>query len=78
MKVKSLGKNKTLVKFGTSEVLVSYETPVAGKTDKVGYFKTDKYFSNTTSRHINEYLADIDYRNITILPHKLLEDMLDI
>ena len=78
MRIKSLGKNKTLVKFGTAEVLVSYETPVAGKTDKVGYFKTDKYFSNTTSRHINEYLADIDYRNITILPHKLLEDMLDI
>ena len=74
MKVKSLGKNKTLVKFGTSEVLVSYETPVAGKTDKVGYFKTDKYFSNTTSRHINEYLPAGE---VTIIPQDTIEGFMD-
>jgi len=39
------------------EVLVSYDTPVAGFIPHgVGYVKTEEYYSKTTSRHINYYL----------------------
>lgn len=35
-------------------VLFSYETPVAARTT-AGAFKTDKRWTNTTSRHINAW-----------------------
>lgn len=37
-------------------VLFSYNTPVAGYDDR-GAFRTDQYFSKTTSAHINKYLG---------------------
>ena len=38
----------------------SYETPVAGHTILDGYFKTDTYYSRTTSKHIVQYLKHAD------------------
>ena len=37
-------------------MLYSYSTPVAGYSDE-GAFRTDKYYSVTTSKHINKYLG---------------------
>jgi len=75
MKVKSLGKNKTLVSIGKHEIFVSYETPVAGFISGLGYFKTDEYFSVTTSRHINEYLPS---GKVTIIPQDTINSFLDV
>jgi hypothetical protein len=46
----------TVVRFGDTEVLFSYETPVAAFIPGRGYIKTDRFFSVTTSRHINKYI----------------------
>lgn len=39
-----------------SQVLFSYDTPVAGFSSKHGYFKTKTKYSVTTSKHISQYL----------------------
>jgi hypothetical protein len=62
MNLKPLGVNKIELSFNDendTRVLFSYETPVAytqltseGKL----YFIVDKFYSNTTSRHINSWL----------------------
>lgn len=59
MKLKKLGNNETLIVYNNGiEILFSYETPVAGHIIGEGYFKTDTYYSVTTSKHINKYLKD--------------------
>jgi hypothetical protein len=40
-----------------AEVMISYQTPVAGK-DYMGWFETDRKFSSTTSRQIVKYLSN--------------------
>lgn len=47
------------VKDGT-EILFSYSTPVAAYIPGRGFVKTDKFWSKTTSRHINKYLSGVD------------------
>ncbi len=63
MKVKNVGSNMTELQLnnGTS-VLFSYETPVAayvsfGNID--GWFKTEQWYSVTTSKHVNKWLEGI-------------------
>ena len=49
--------NKMLVIYPNRvSILYSYGVPVAGE-DEFGYFKTDKSWSNTTSRHVNTYVG---------------------
>ena len=50
---------KETTAYGDFSVLYSYQTPVAGYSD-VGAFRTDKYYSVTTSKHINKYLGGKD------------------
>ena len=41
-------------------ILYSYETPVAGFCNEVGvrgYFKTNRFHSQTTTKHINKYFG---------------------
>ena len=72
MRIKKLGNNETLMVYNDgTEILFSYETPVAGRTHN-GYFRTDKNFSVTTSRHINKYLEG---RNATIVDQQSIEEL---
>ncbi len=59
MKVKNVGSNMTELQLnnGTS-VLFSYETPVAAGTVD-GWFKTEQWYSTTTTKHINKWLEGI-------------------
>jgi hypothetical protein len=41
-------------------ILFSYETPVACFIQGEGYYYTEKKWSNTTSRHINSWLAGMN------------------
>tara|TARA_Y100001970_G_C13443328_1_gene466827 strand:- start:64 stop:318 length:255 start_codon:yes stop_codon:yes gene_type:complete len=64
MQIKPIASNMTELTFtpkettayGDFSVLYSYSTPVAGYSDE-GAFRTDKYYSVTTSKHINKYLG---------------------
>ena len=66
MKLKSFATNRTLLTFDDgTEVFFSYETPVAGYSNKLGYVKTKQWYSSTTTRHVNRYFNDVwKYSNL--------------
>jgi len=38
------------------EILFSYSTPVACFIPNMGYYRTNKYWSRTTTKHINKWI----------------------
>jgi hypothetical protein len=56
MQLRPIKSNMTELTVGDTKILFSYFWPVAGYDDQ-GAFRTDQYFSVTTSRHINHYLG---------------------
>ena len=75
MELQSIAANRTLLIFnnGITEILFSYSTPVAGYSNKLGYIKTDQYYSKTTTRHINKYLGDLKH---TVVSQATINDLL--
>lgn len=54
--VKSIGSNQIEVTKKNGTFLVSYETPVAALINGMGWLRTEKFWSVTTSKHINRWL----------------------
>ena len=52
--IKPIGSNQTELSANGMQVLFSYETPVAAWINGQ-YYKTEKKWSNTTTRHINKW-----------------------
>ena len=66
MKLHSFATNRTLLTFDDgTEVFFSYETPVAGYSNKLGYVRTNEWYSSTTTRHINRYIYDSHPNTLT-------------
>lgn len=66
MKIQRQGDNATVTTFSDgSELFFSYVTPVAGFIPDMGYFRTTKKWSITTSKHINKYLDGISAKKIS-------------
>jgi hypothetical protein len=64
-----LGPNRNVVHIGDSAVLFSYSTPVAAFIPGKGFVATDRNYSTTTSRHVNQWtlasvkrIPDADFR----------------
>ena len=72
MNINSIRKNMTEITAKAGTVLVSYQTPVAACVDGKWY-RTEQYFSNTTSRHINEWL---DGRKAEERPQSFFDNLL--
>ena len=60
MQLTPIASNMTEVETSEARILFSYRTPVAAYVFGVGYIKTDKFWSVTTSRHINKWIGDKD------------------
>ena len=61
MKLIPYGSNQNLVEINKdTEIFYSYKTAVAGKI-KGKYYKTNQWYSRTTTRHINNYLGKLKY-----------------
>ena len=61
MKLTPIKANMTEVEIGNKRVLFSYQTPVAYEDlENGGYYKTTKFWSKTTTRHINKWLPNDD------------------
>ena len=61
MKLTPIAANQTVLSFTNgAEVFFSYKTPVAAYCPLRGYIRTAKYWSVTTSRHINKWLKGIN------------------
>ena len=65
MKVKSLKANQTEIELDGKTVFVSYKTPVAAFISGVGIVKTSKKWSQTTSKHVNQWIRE-NYPHSTV------------
>lgn len=64
MKLRQIASNMTELDTPKASILFSYSTPVAGlirfkSEDEDGPFKTDTWYSQTTTRHINKYFREV-------------------
>ena len=74
MKLTSIAANRTVLSYPNgSEVFFSYSTPVAGYSPSNGYFKTDQWYSSTTTRHINKWLEGIT--EVTEVPQEYITEL---
>ena len=80
MELQSIAANRTLLIFnnGITEILFSYSTPVAGYSNKLGYVKTDEWYSQTTTRHINKYLREstLNLDKVKEVDQSVIDDLL--
>lgn len=81
MKLRPLAANMNEVEIGDTLVLFSYKTPVAVRLD-IGFFKTDKQWSPTTSRHINKWfrsfgMTDAEIKAVPTISQGKLENYCD-
>jgi len=60
MKLYPLGANMTEVVTAHAAILFSYQTPVAAYSSELGYLRTSKHWSSTTSRHINKWFKGMN------------------
>ena len=74
MKLKPYGSNMTTLELnGGTVILFSYSTPVAGyHMENHEFFKTNEWYSSTTTRHINKYL---DGANAAIIEQSEIDSM---
>ena len=56
MQLTPIASNMTEVETSEARILFSYRTPVAAYVFGEGFVKTEKFWSVTTSRHINKWL----------------------
>ena len=76
MKLKRTGYNQTVVSLNNGvEVFFSYDTPVSGRSADNEYFKTEEYYSRTTSRHINNYLGGV--KSYAIVSQEIIDTLAD-
>ncbi len=59
MKLNPVGSNMNEIEVDGKSILFSYKTPVAGWDDE-GAFRSEDWFSMTTTKHINKYLGGKD------------------
>ena len=65
MKLNSLGANKTELSLADGTVIFfSYQTPVAAQLAAGGFVRTSQRWSNTTSKHINQWLDGAKAREV--------------
>ena len=77
MKVEQIGSNMTQVSANGMTILISYKTPVACHIQGKGYYKTAKYWSVTTSKHISKWLRSNDYSEVTEKPQDFFDNLLE-
>ena len=66
MQLTPIAANQTSVSFNDgTEVFFSYKTPVAAYLPDKGYVRTSRFYSVTTSRHINKWLTTKDVPEVS-------------
>lgn len=77
MKIRPAGSNMTEVELTTgTTVLFSYKTPVAAFVPGTGIVRTEKFFSQTTSKHINKWIREnAPSATVTQVPQEEIESL---
>lgn len=65
MRIQQIASNMTELHTADAVILFSYSTPVAAlrKADHE-YLRTDRFWSVTTSRHINKWLQGVEAQEV--------------
>jgi len=64
--------NEVTINDGT-QIFFSYRTPVAAYLPEKGYVRTEKFWSVTTSRHINKWLGGVN--NVSEISQEILDNL---
>ena len=72
MTLRKLANNVTVVCYANKQILFSYETPVAAWLLGKGYYRTSKFFSRTTLRHVSQWL---DGREAELVDQSFLDNL---
>tara|TARA_B100001250_G_scaffold374191_1_gene360858 strand:- start:455 stop:685 length:231 start_codon:yes stop_codon:yes gene_type:complete len=74
MKLTPIAANQNEVEFTNgTQVFFSYKTPVAAYLPEKGYVRTEKFWSVTTSRHINKWLKNVT--NVETIDQSVLDNL---
>ena len=74
MKLTPLGANQTEVSINNgTQIFFSYRTPVAAYLPDKGYVRTERFWSKTTSRHINKWLDNVN--NVSEVSQSVLDNL---
>ena len=74
MKLTPIAANQTQISLNNgTEVFFSYKTPVAAYLPEKGYVRTEKFWSVTTSRHINKWLKNVT--NVQEIDQSVLDNL---
>jgi len=74
MILKTIGSNMSELNVHGADILLSYGTPVAAFVNGA-CFRTEKYFSVTTSRHINHWLDSV--QNVVKKPQSFFDNLMN-
>ena len=64
--------NEVSINDGT-QIFFSYRTPVAAYLPDKGYVRTERFWSKTTSRHINKWLDNVN--NVSEVSQSVLDNL---
>ena len=74
MKLTPIAANQTEVSYNDgTQVFFSYRTPVAAYLPEKGYVRTERFWSKTTSRHINKWLQNVN--NVSEIDQGVLDNL---
>ena len=74
-RLEQLASNMTEVTIGDKMILFSYRTPVAYHEVGKGYFRTNKKWSVTTSKHINKWIGSTwEYVDQSVLDEMVISE----
>ena len=65
MQLTPIASNMTEVETSEARILFSYRTPVAAYVFGRGYVRTEKWWSVTTSRHINKWTDNCTVKEVS-------------
>jgi len=75
MQLTPIASNMTEIETDDARILFSYKTPVAAYVFGKGYFKTDKFWSVTTSRHINKWMGSQTAKDCALMLQSDLDNL---
>ena len=74
MKLTPIAANQNEVELTNgTQIFFSYRTPVAAYLPSEGYVRTSKFWSVTTSRHINKWLKNVT--NVQEIDQTVLDNL---
>ena len=65
MQLTPIASNMTEVETSEARILFSYRTPVAAYVFGEGFVRTEKWWSVTTSRHINKWIDGVPAKEVS-------------